>query len=299
MTSLVQSAIQPTTKKSYERSLCLYQTFCKEKLGNISVFPISVQNFGLFITALFTQGLQYSTIQGHVSALSYYHKLYGHHDPAQSFYITKLLAGIHKKLPSNDARCAIDKHILGHLVPCIELCTVSDYDHVMYTSMFLLAYFVCLRIGELVYSNNMANVLQYHQLSCVKRDTQVVAYQLQFLNYKHSTQKPTMRINPQEAGLGCPVHWLTRYLSLRGTKPGPLYITRTGTFVTRSQFCSVLDRTLAMAGLDKNCFGTHSFRIGRCTDMAREGFSDTQIKLVGRWKSDAFKKYIRPNIIQL
>ena len=37
----------------------------------------------------------------------------------------------------------------------------------------------------------------------------------------------------------------------------------------------------------------HSFRIGAASPAAECGYSETQIRLLGRWKSDAFKKYIR------
>ena len=36
-----------------------------------------------------------------------------------------------------------------------------------------------------------------------------------------------------------------------------------------------------------------SFRIGAATYAAEQGISDTKIRHMGRWKSDAFKKYIR------
>ncbi len=37
----------------------------------------------------------------------------------------------------------------------------------------------------------------------------------------------------------------------------------------------------------------HSFRIGAATFAAERGFSDAQIRSMGRWQSDAFRKYIR------
>jgi hypothetical protein len=37
----------------------------------------------------------------------------------------------------------------------------------------------------------------------------------------------------------------------------------------------------------------HSFRIGAATFAAECGLCDAQIRLLGPWKSDAFRKYIR------
>ena len=40
-------------------------------------------------------------------------------------------------------------------------------------------------------------------------------------------------------------------------------------------------------------FKTHSFRIGRATDLAAEGVNADTIKMMGRWSSNVFCKYIR------
>ena len=46
-------------------------------------------------------------------------------------------------------------------------------------------------------------------------------------------------------------------------------------------------------GLDTNRFKGHSFRIGAASEAARLGYSDAQIRLMGRWWSDAVRRYIR------
>lgn len=40
-------------------------------------------------------------------------------------------------------------------------------------------------------------------------------------------------------------------------------------------------------------FRPHSFRIGRATDRAKQGVSESEIKALGRWESRAFQNYIR------
>jgi hypothetical protein len=43
----------------------------------------------------------------------------------------------------------------------------------------------------------------------------------------------------------------------------------------------------------------HSFRIGAATAAAIQGASDEDIQRMGRWKSQAFKRYIRIPVLQL
>ena len=96
----------------------------------------------------------------------------------------------------------------------------------------------------------------------------------------------------------CPVHWLKQFLSYRGPYGKNLFQHRDGTSVTRDQVMTVLRKALTFLGVDSTKYGTHSFRIGRCTDLAMAGFSDAQLRQMGRWRSDAFRLYIRNDLIE-
>ena len=57
--------------------------------------------------------------------------------------------------------------------------------------------------------------------------------------------------------------------------------------LTRYQFNSILNKCISKIGLSTKIFKTHSFRIGRATDLAKEGVSSENIKKLGRWSSKA------------
>ena len=84
------------------------------------------------------------------------------------------------------------------------------------------------------------------------------------------------------------------YLVLRGNSPGPLWCHCSLAPITADQFNTELQRCLSFCGLDTHRYKGHSFHIGAASHAADKGFSDTQIRTLGRWKSDAFKIYIRP-----
>ena len=52
-----------------------------------------------------------------------------------------------------------------------------------------------------------------------------------------------------------------------------------------------------MSGLPRGKYSSHSLRIGGATTAIMYGASEAQLKIMGRWKSDAFKKYIRAPIV--
>ena len=91
----------------------------------------------------------------------------------------------------------------------------------------------------------------------------------------------------------CPVHYLQRYCSMRGLTPGALFSFSDGSPVKTSHFTQQLLQALKFCGLDSSQYKAHSFRIGAPSSAADNGLSDAQIRHLGRWKSDAFKLYIR------
>ena len=107
-------------------------------------------------------------------------------------------------------------------------------------------------------------------------------------------QTTTLLIQRQHSTPLCPVHNLKKFLAIRPctTTNHSLFIHSNTKPLTRFQFNAVLQKAIQSAGIGGH-FGTHSFRIGRATDLALQGYSDQQIQTFGRWKSLAFQKYIR------
>jgi len=62
------------------------------------------------------------------------------------------------------------------------------------------------------------------------------------------------------------------------------------------KFSSELHRRLAFCGLDTTRYKSHSFRIGGACHATEKGYSDAQIRALGRWKSEAFKVYLRSTV---
>ena len=91
----------------------------------------------------------------------------------------------------------------------------------------------------------------------------------------------------------CPVDIFLQYLSLRGSKHGPLFVFVDGSPVTRAFFSDKLSMTIKYCVLDPSRYKGHSFRIGAASYAADSGMSHTEIRALGRWKSNAFLKYIR------
>ena len=91
----------------------------------------------------------------------------------------------------------------------------------------------------------------------------------------------------------CPVQALIQYLGIRSSAPGPLFLLSTGVPLTRAFLVTNLQAALRKSGLDDKLFNGHSFRIGAATTAAQRGLEDSLIQTLGRWRSDAYKLYIK------
>ena len=89
------------------------------------------------------------------------------------------------------------------------------------------------------------------------------------------------------------MNYLRQYSSLQGSAPGPLFCFADGAPVKTTHFTQQQRQALPFCGLDSSRYKPHSFRIGAASWAAEKGLSDAQIRHLVRWKSDAFKLYIR------
>jgi hypothetical protein len=65
-----------------------------------------------------------------------------------------------------------------------------------------------------------------------------------------------------------------------------------GTPLSYKHFITSIRNALELAGLNPKIYAGHSFRRGAASAAAAAGYSDYEIQLLGRWRSDAYKLYI-------
>ena len=73
----------------------------------------------------------------------------------------------------------------------------------------------------------------------------------------------------------------------------PVFTLCKGRMLTRDLFGLELNKILRKVDLQIHHYNTHSFRIGAATSAKQTGIADVHIKILERWKSDAYLCYIR------
>ena len=150
-------------------------------------------------------------------------------------------------------------------------------------------YHAALRISEICLTNTPQHIIQFNSVKCNSNST----IELHLTSFKHSTSTTTLIIHCTQKLY----KQFKRYLALRGNHAGALFCHPNRKPITRLSLVNQLHNQLLELNLNPNEYNTHSFRIGKTTDMSNSGFSESQISSLGRWKSDAYKKYIKPSQI--
>lgn len=294
MSKLLQSSLQPSSIPTYSRAWQLFSSFFHKVFPGVTInLPFSPPILALFISHLFDRNYAASTVSTYISALGYFHKLHGHADPSKNFIISQMMKGYSKIDTRLDSRLPITLPLLHRLVLSASNLSDSKYNIALFQAMCLFAFHTFSRIGEITYSPSNHNI-QFHQLSKVlNTKDEVISFRLTFYDFKHSyNQRPfTLTILP--SNICCPVQFLLAYLRLRGNSTGPLFRMADLSPVLRSYFSATLSTVLKFCSLDPARYKGHSFRIGAASHAADKGLYDAQIRILGRWKSNAFHKYIR------
>ena len=286
---LLGSALATGSRNSYRRAWLIFAEFHGRFFRTATLtLPLPYTKVAPFISYLSAKQLTSSTINSYLSAFSYVRKLMGRPDRTKSFLIQKLLTPRSRqrtaRLPTRDARL--------FAYPSLDLFYTS-----LYSAMFLLAFYGFFRIGELAAKSagRHCSLLQFKDLTFLMSDGTPYMIKLTITDFKHNTsRKPFEILIEREAAMPfCPVQGLINYCQLRGVQPGPLFCHQNLEPITVYQFNTELSRCLTFCGLDTKKYKGHSFRIGAASHAADKGFSDAQIRTLGRWKSDAFKSYIR------
>ncbi len=91
----------------------------------------------------------------------------------------------------------------------------------------------------------------------------------------------------------CPVVALLEFMVIRKAGDGTFFRLDDGKGLNRRVFVEEVRKALRERGMADEGISGHSFKIGAATAASRNGASDEQIKDLGRWRSRAYKGYVR------
>lgn len=289
------------TTRAYAAGRERFKSFCQAL--QLPAVPTTESTLLLFITHLATTNIAHTTIKVYLSAIRHVHVSAGLHVHFGHQLTPRLqltLKGIQKSQIASHppkVRLPITLQIMQDIKHYLAQ-QPQSHDNILLWAACCLAFFGFLRVSEFtVPGDNLYDHdchLSLEDIAIDNRDNpQVIQVRL-----KQSKTDPFRKgVNIFLGATGnaiCPVKGLLPYLALRrpNTK-GPLFVLSNGHSLTRSRFSTLLKNLLSSIHLNTGNYNTHSFRIGAATSAKQANIPDTLIKMLGRWKSDAYQTYIK------
>ena len=296
MLSLAFSSLAKKSTESYKRTWSQLKSYASARQDCCVSLPLSVDLVGLFITHKYKWGNAYSTIATQKSALSYVHKILAMPDPTETHFVKCIMNAVKKESTKKLELLPISLDMLCELILICDHFFSNKYDRCMFKAILLLQYHCCARIGEIVVSgNNTRNTLKLDHLTFDRFGRMVV----DFVHYKHDNEECSQALIIQATDdKFSVVTAVLAYLSIRTKgKSSAVFLDRSGSPVDRLVVAKALKNLITCIGLDPDRYDTHSLRAGRACQAAAEGWTETQIKRLGRWKSNAYQKYLRGPLV--
>lgn len=204
------------------------------------------------------------------------------------------------KLTLGLSRCSRLPITLFILESIFKLLTPShslDIDTVMLWVAFSLAFFGFLRCSELTCNG------QFHRNVHLTRGDiaffpKIISPQHMKVRIKRSKTDPfrqtsTITIASSQSNV-CAVAAIRDFLlqTPDSSPQSPLFQFKDGTPLSRRTLASNLHTLIDFCGLQSHNYNTHSFRIGAATTAVAAGLPTWLIKILGRWRSDSYERYI-------
>ena len=287
--ALLANCVAPNTIKTYRVGINRYLGFCR--LYRINPLPLTekvLENFCVFLS----RRLSHKSIKVYLSGVQLMSTLNRGvvliHQMPRLAYVLKAIRRVQGNRFDRPTRTPITWPLMRVICRFIDR-TEAPFDKLMLTSAILLAFFGLLRVSEYT-SPTSAHA---DDTTLAVEDVEIDwPHRVARIRIKKSKTDPfrlgvTIRIGVLQHAL-CPVSALERYLIYRGCQPGPLFHFRNGSYLTRTGIYDLLMRSLPHV---RNV-NTHSFRRGGATALAAAGVPTHVIQVMGRWKSNAYARYI-------
>ena len=286
-----------STQATYSSGVKRFLNFCMEH--GVQPLPADKRTLVYFAAAL-SQSLSTPTIKVYLSAVGSFHRRQGFKDPTHhNPQLKMVLRGTQQAnldRPSHP-RQPITRAVLHRLLYQVRYsCKLHKHDKRMLTAAFLLAFFGFLRVSEFTIPSRSRFNPRTHptkaSISC-KRKYYAFTIKASKTDQLHQGHKIYICRSHEKF---CPYSAMQKYIGHFPHSPAvgaqPLFTFRDGSPLTRHSCLKHLRRFLHKAGYLPQDFNTHSFRIGAAMSAAHSGLPAHQIKLLGRWKSKAYCRYI-------
>ena len=243
----------------------------------------------------------------YTAAVGSFHRQHGLPDPTRHNHRLKLvLRGATRAHCLNKPAVRHRRHpITGRLLHLLlrrlkNTHSYNKHDRRMLSAAFTLAFYGFLRVSEFTSPSLKRFDPRIHPTATdIGWSRRYFHYRLKMSKTDQLHRGQTIYL-PRSGGPTCPYAAMKSYIKhCTATRcPSPLFVFSDSTPLNRRSCLKHLRYLLKKVGCKAKHYNTHSFRIGAATSAAQAGLASHYIKLLGRWRSMAYQRYIRSNKIR-
>ena len=171
----------------------------------------------------------------------------------------------------------------------------QPFLNILYKTVLCIGYYRMMRIGEMASGTHPVRACDIH-IARSKNKILLILRTSKLMVKSHYLKKS--RLLNQEAIdiFFCPFKLMRQFMVCRGgyeDNQEPLFVFSDGTPISPDHVRKVLRDLLKRLNLDPLLYDTTSLRSGQAVDMYKMGYSISEIKAKGRWKSNAVYCYLK------
>ena len=286
-----------SSHRTYTSAQRQFLQFCRD--FSLDPLPASEDTLILFSTHL-AQRIKPQSLHVYLAAVRSLHVAQGLANPLQpGLKLKQTLRGIerqHFSPPKQKMPLTFDilRDIHSFLNP-------SSIDDTVHWAAITTGHFLMLRAGEFTVPSNEEFDTSSH-LTAADAKLHTSSDGMEYLTVHIKRSKTDQRGQGVTLYTGhsghrvCAVCAMKKNLAIRGrpvSSAAPLFQLADSSPVTKAGLLTFVSHLLRLIGIDPSQYSGHSFRIGGATSASLAGLSDYEIKLIGRWNSDCYRRYIR------
>ena len=244
-----------------------------------------------------------STLEQYLSAIKSAHRRNGFPVDWETFQVKNMLKGFKNLAEPRTQRLPITPAIMWKLWDALKAAKLPIMEKRLIWAVCTMLYAGSLRGGEVLgeeekcFDENktlLGKDVTIKEMCIGKEKVKVLIAKIK--NPKEMAGRGFLNVEMFETkSFTCPVKAVEKLRAARNEKQNePFSIRAKGKILTISKFNKVLQVLLKdILKYEEGTISSHSFRSGVATAMARAGYQDNEIQRVGRWRSDAFLKYLK------
>ena len=292
-------SLAPSSLATYRSGWSSYSNFCSSH--RFPTLPLSEATLLLFCTSLASRNVTHGTIKVYLYALTYFSRLSGHAFSVDLFpRLQFLLRGVRRSQGNTLTRplrspitlthlrslhTFIFRHFADQSIRSLRARTVLCSGR-----QSLPHFFGLLRASEFTApssSSFLPSTLLYHHVS-FSFSPNVAHLFLPSSKTDQFASGADIKLFRQSPPV-CPFSATLAFHTVHPFRTGPFFRFCSGDYLTRSAFVALLRSVFP----SQSSLNSHSFRIGGASALAAAGIPDFEIRILGRWSSDSFLRYIR------